>query len=153
MKPRYAGKNEYPNDYPSQFAFCAIYRHLFRWVREGIVPPVSPRIELDENMDNKKDDLGNALGGIRLPQMDAPVCTYYNYSDAEGMWDGKNVLFGHIVPFGAEKLKELYGSLQEYRNKVETLADMQIAKGFLLEEDREECVKNAVEKAGLYGLK
>lgn len=35
VKPQYAGDDEYPNDYPYEFAFRAIYRHLFRWVREG----------------------------------------------------------------------------------------------------------------------
>lgn len=151
--PQYMGDNELPNDYPYEFACAAIYRSLFRWVRDGIVPPAAPRIELESDLENRRDSFGNAVGGVRLPQIDAPVCTYYNYSDTTVIPSGKNVLFGHVVPFSAEKLANLYGSLREYRAKVEALADMQIEKGFLLPEDKEACVENAVAKAEQYGLK
>lgn len=151
--PQYVGENEFPNDYPHELACAAIYRHLFRWVRDGIVPPVAPRIEVDEDLENRQDAFGNAVGGVRLPQIDAPVCTYYNYSDAKMMPGGKNALFGHVVPFTGERLVQMYGSLQEYRAKVEALANEQIERGFLLPEDRETCVADAVAKAEKYGLK
>lgn len=151
--PQYMGENDFPNDYPYELAFAAIYRHLFRWVRDGITPPTAPRIVVDESMENRQDAFGNAVGGVRLPQIDAPVCTYYNYSDTHMIPSGKNGLFGHVVPFAAEKLTELYDSLQQYRAKVEALADEQIGKGFLLPEDRDACIEDAVAKADRYGLK
>lgn len=70
--PQYAGENEHPNDFPSQFAFAVIFSHLINWVRDGIVPPAAPRIKVDENHCNVTDESGNAVGGVRLPQIDAP---------------------------------------------------------------------------------
>ena len=61
------GDNEHPNDYPSQYAFAALFSHLLDWVRKGIVPPEAPRIEVDEALENVRDENGNAVGGVRLP--------------------------------------------------------------------------------------
>lgn len=92
------------------------------------------------------------MGGVRLPQIDAPVCTYYSYSHASMVPDGKNGLFGHTVPFAQEKLVQMYGSLQEYHGMVEKLAAECVTKGFLLQEDMKECIENAVDKAKSLGL-
>jgi hypothetical protein len=152
VRPQYSGDNEFPNDFPYEFAIYAILRHLIRWVRDGILPPTAPRIELDENLENSKDELGNSKGGVRLPQIDAPVGIYYNYSDRSISPDGKNPLFGHVEPFTAKRLGELYGSLEAYRKKVTELAKEKVEQGYLLEEDAEACIKQAVDKAAAYGL-
>jgi hypothetical protein len=152
VRPQYSGDNEYPNDFPYEFAIYAILRHLIRWVRDGILPPTAPRIELDDNLENSKDELGNSKGGVRLPQIDAPVGIYYNYSDRSTSPDGKNPLFGHVEPFTAKRLGELYGSLEAYRKKVTELAKEKVEQGYLLEEDAEACIKQAVDKAAAYGL-
>ena len=151
--PQYVGENGTPSDYPSQFVFAAIYRHLIRWVREGLMPPAAPRIEVDEKMENAVDQYGNAVGGVRLPLLDAPFGTYYNYSDCSHMPGGKNPLFGHVEYFSEERLARIYGTLLQYEQKVRYLAEQAIDRGYLLEEDRENCIRNAVAKAEELGLK
>ena len=47
--------------------FYAIYRMLFSWVREGTCPPHGERIAVDSDGENRKDALGNAIGGVRTP--------------------------------------------------------------------------------------
>lgn len=151
--PQYAGENKHPNDFPSQFAFAAIFSHLINWVRDGIVPPAAPRIKVDEKLCNVTDGSGNAAGGVRLPQIDAPVGTYYNYSEFPAMPGGKNLLFGHVEYFTAGELTSRYGSLASYEKRIKELADTAVKDGFLLAADEEACVKNAVEIAARLGLK
>lgn len=150
--PQYVGENHIPNDYPMQYAVGAIYHLLFQWVKAGVVPPVMPRIEVNENCENVTDEYGNAKGGVRLPQIEAPVCSYINYSDASMVPGGKNALFGHVEPFPKEKLEELYGSLKAYEEKVKALAEQTAKQGFLMEADIPACVQDAVNKASRYGL-
>ncbi|MDP3175869.1 MAG: alpha/beta hydrolase domain-containing protein [Phenylobacterium sp.] len=50
----------------------AALRHLIRWVREGIAPPRFPLIDIVQGPNGgmiQRDELGNALGGIRLPDL------------------------------------------------------------------------------------
>lgn len=150
--PQYAGDDVHPNDYPSQYAFAAIYAHLIDWVQKGIVPPAAERIPVDEAHQNRTDDAGNAIGGVRLPQIDAPVGTYYNYSTFAAMPGGKNVLFGHVDYFTPEELTRRYGSLAAYEARVRELAAQAVANGVLLAADEEACVRNAVDKAAGLGL-
>lgn len=154
LTPRYIGSNEYPNDFPSQYQMRAVFRILFNWVRHNILPPHGQRIETDSSRENKKDCYGNAVGGIRSPFIDCPVAVYFPYSDVEaGLMDGDRYgLFGHMIPFTAGKLKELYGNLAGYIKQVELSCEEQIAKGFLLKEDREELIRDAAERAAGYGL-
>jgi hypothetical protein len=51
---------------------------LTRWVRDGVVPPQSPAIELGNPSDADpivRDSHGIAKGGIRLPEVEAPTAT------------------------------------------------------------------------------
>jgi Alpha/beta hydrolase domain len=66
--------------------------HLDRWIRTGHAPPVAPLIDMTPSPTNpnngviQRDPYGNALGGIRMPQQEAPT--------------GRNTpSFGCAVPF------------------------------------------------------
>ncbi len=53
-------------------------RALTRWVRDGVAPPQSPAIELGDPAAADpivRDSLGNAKGGVRLPEVEAPTAT------------------------------------------------------------------------------
>ncbi len=151
MLPEYVSKDPYPNDYPYQFAFAAVMRFLLDWVRDGILPPHASRIPVDAELNNKTDEFGNACGGVRSPFIDVPVCTYYNYSNLPAEYGSEkfNYLFGHIVPFSFEQLHKLYGTLENYSRLVEKSADTQT---FLLPDDKEAAVKEAVGNARRWGL-
>lgn len=146
--------DEYPNDYPYEYCFYAIYRMLFSWVREGICPPHGERIAVDSDGENKKDALGNAVGGVRTPFLDVPIAAYHPYSAIKrenGVID-KHGLFGHTEPFSKYKFEKLYGTIENYRKLVEQSAKEQAAKGFLLPKDIEDCVNEAVKRATKYLL-
>ena len=51
---------------------------LTRWVRDGMTPPESPAIEIGDPAAADpivRDAFGNAKGGIRLPEVEAPTAT------------------------------------------------------------------------------
>ena len=146
--------DDYPNDYPYEYCFYAIYRMLFSWVREGTCPPHGERIAVDSDGENRKDALGNAIGGVRTPFLDVPVAAYYPYSAIKrenGVID-KHGLFGHTEPFSKHKFEKLYATIANYRKRVEESAKEQAARGFLLLDDIEDCVNEAVKRAEMYYL-
>lgn len=138
--------DELPLDYPYQYPFNAMYAHLCRWVRDGVLPPHGKRIAVNEaTLENKTDEHGNAVGGVRSPFIDVPTCTY---KPQNSFRCGDYKLMGEIRPFTPEKLTELYGDIQNYRALAERSADRLIEEGFLLQEDRFELLEEAVKLAG-----
>jgi hypothetical protein len=157
----YEGSEGEPLDNPYELVFNAIYPMLYRWVRSGVPAPHAPKIETEITdachadvagawVKNKTDLFGNALGGIRTPAVDAPVGTY---SSASKKADGSHqMMFGQVIPFSAEKLIALYGSLANYEALVTRLADKMCEDGFLLREDEPEMIAQTVALAGRRGL-
>jgi Alpha/beta hydrolase domain len=90
----------------THWALDAAVKWLQRWVVMGAPPPpaallatthVSPVVfKLDAN--------GNALGGVRTPQVDAPIAAL----GSQGKSGGFCFLFGSTVPYGTAKLASLY---------------------------------------------
>lgn len=148
--PEYTGDNEYPNDYPYEIPFSAIYRNFINWVVDGIAPPCVPRIPVKHDHENVKDVFGNTVGGVRTPLIDCPTCRYYSYSELK---NSKNPLFGHVEPFSKHFLTELYGSLENYKLLVTNSVYKQIRKGFIVLEDAQEVINIAVNLASERGLK
>ncbi len=156
--PFYMGKNEEGNDYPSQILFAAAYRNLFQWVRSGIAPAKCERIAVDTDGENKKDAFGNSIGGLRTCLIDYPTGRYSNTSDIE---KGQNFLdpesekeglFGYQEAFSAQMLRELYGTLEHYKELAERHTREQVTRGFVCREDAQELVDLAVELARKRGL-
>ncbi len=77
------------------------------------------------------DSLGNALGGIRSPYVDAPVATLSGL----GQGDGFCFLFGTTTLFDAETLAALYPSHDAYVEAIHQATDAAVAAGFLLVAD------------------
>jgi hypothetical protein len=149
-KPVYPGIEPYPNDYPYEYIFNAAFRNLYCWVRQGVPAPHADRIPIDSEGKNVTDAFGNAVGGIRTPAIDYPTARYYSYSTLKD--GGISFVFGHIDPFPKEMLKALYGSLENYKKLVEKGVDRVIAQGFIMREDRQECIDRIVEAAKKRGL-
>jgi hypothetical protein len=85
-------------------------RHVRRWVAEGRAAPSFPRVQVDQGRPPRlrRDDHGNVLGGIRLPELAVPVAEY------RGMATGTGVapLFGASRPLADEVLRTMYPSRQ-----------------------------------------
>ena len=149
----YPGEEPYPNDFPYQFAFRAAYAQLYKWAEEGIAPIHTAPIPLDFAGRNMRDRFGNAMGGFRLPPIDLPVCTYYPHCTPIMPFalTGKTI-FGYRIPYTADQLRDLYGSLAAYEEKAAQKADECIKAGTLLESDKEACIRYCVEEARSFGL-
>ena len=58
--------------------YSAAIRHLNRWITEGVEPPRMPRVEVKPGATRPevvRDEHGNAVGGIRLPDIDVPTAS------------------------------------------------------------------------------
>ena len=139
-----------PNRYPKRFGFHLAWANLIAWAAQGTPPMHLPRIEKTGAGLNRTDCLGNALGGLRSPLLDLPVSRYYSWND--DLPGGRNYLMGHEAPFSPEWLQETYGSLEAYASRAAECTDVCIAKGMLLQEDRQDMLDTAVDFARRGGL-
>jgi hypothetical protein len=107
---------------------------LDRWVRTGIAPRKADRIEVDEQtLSIVRDEVGNALGGIRTPYVDAPIATL----SGEGQPAGNAFcsLFGTTQLFDDSALSGLYRDHADYSSKVAASVSAAVRDGFLLKPD------------------
>ncbi|MEO6339953.1 MAG: alpha/beta hydrolase domain-containing protein [Caulobacteraceae bacterium] len=115
-----------PNDLPLHFAIATMFDHMYRWVETGEAPPYGARIALNENLLPRRDADGNAIGGVRLPDLDVPIATR-----GVGEIHDERVLFGYMLPFGRDELKARYGSQEAYVDQVQTATDRMVAARLL----------------------
>ena len=114
---------------PLYMAEKALYEHLIDWVEFGVAPPSADLIELTADGAVAYDENDTAMGGLRLPMIAVPVASY---------GEGRLVLSAgcpEIVPFGAEKLRGLYGSREDYLDAYHRSVWGLVQYGYLLSED------------------
>ena len=110
------------------FALNAAFHALDQWIRTGTLPPVADRIEIDaETLSIKRDEFGNALGGIRSPYVDVPTATYEPIGTGHTLCE----ISGSMRPFTDEELHQMYRSPEDYLNQVEASTNQMVANGFL----------------------
>ncbi|MEN8159108.1 MAG: alpha/beta hydrolase domain-containing protein [Myxococcota bacterium] len=124
----------------------AMWKNLERQVRDGVPPPKGKVIEIEDGA-IARDEFGNALGGLRLPEMDLPVATYQpnNTVDVDAippilvpaipLLDLFCRLTGSVFPFDAETLAELYPSGRRYEKRYRQRLVNLVARRHLLPED------------------
>ncbi|MCL6460137.1 MAG: hypothetical protein K6T85_19270, partial [Gorillibacterium sp.] len=89
--------------------------HVHNWINGGDAPPQMKQIEVSlKNKDYAFDQFGNAVGGVRLPELEVPIAKYA-VSPLYG-------LGGYTIPFTAEQLKKLYPTHKDYVAKVKAAA-------------------------------
>jgi hypothetical protein len=119
------------------YAGEAALEALVRWSAGGAAPPDAPRLELTaDGAACVADSLGNALGGVRTPWVDAPTAVLSGLGQSGGVF---GFLFGTTRPFDAAQLKALYpGGKPDYLAKFAAALDSAISGGFILGDDRAE---------------
>ncbi|MEE4143610.1 MAG: alpha/beta hydrolase domain-containing protein, partial [Halieaceae bacterium] len=121
------------NNGPQHYVFNAAVRALNAWVAGGEPPPASPLLELnDDGSDYRYDDLGNVLGGIRTPYVDAPSALLRGEAN---LGPSFCFLFGTTSLFSAGQMANLYGDEAGFVAAVTEAAESAVAAGFLLQED------------------
>lgn len=120
------------NSGPHHFVFHTAIRDLWKWMRDDDrLPPPSPRIQLDATNAVLRDQYGNALGGIRTPQLDAPAATLSGFGNSPGLCS----LFGTTTAFPTNQLVGIYGTRFQYIVKY-LIAEMQALQSkFILRDD------------------
>jgi hypothetical protein len=139
------------NQTPFYMAQIAAVHHLKEWITHGTVPPVAPRMQRDFIGSIKKDANGNAIGGLRLPELEVPVAKYSQLNTTKGSLAFLDlfacVAGGVTTPFPAAKLATLYPTHTDYVNKYTAAADAAVAKGYIRPVDRDNAVFRAKQAA------
>lgn len=126
---------ETPNNSGGQHAIVmAALSALETWVSDGTAPPNSPRIKTKgKNFEVVRDEHGIAEGGIRTPLVDVPIATN---DGEEGAGQTFCRLFGHMKPFDAATLAELYpNGSADYVAAFDESADKTVQAGYWLQEE------------------
>jgi hypothetical protein len=115
---------------------------LDRWVKEGTVPPVAPRLRTIgvSPVVFATDAHGNVLGGIRTPQVDAPVATLSGVGNTGAAFC---FLFGRTIPFSPAELAGLYKNHGQFVSQWGQAAHDAVKAGFLVQPDAVELLKAA----------
>ncbi len=121
-----------------------------RWMADGSTPRQSPRLEVDPANRHAflTDRNGEALGGIRTPQVEAPVATLSGVgqpgstsigtqpSNASTISSGTLCsILGTTVPFSAAQLSALYPTHAAFVAKWDAATAADVKDGYLLPAD------------------
>jgi hypothetical protein len=103
------------------------------WLRDGTVPPRQPRVEVEPGPAPRvrRDELGNAVGGIRLPELAAPVREYRGMA----MGSGRPPLFGASKRLDDDVVRALYPTRAAYLRRWNEAVDALVASGAVRSED------------------
>src|SRR5262245_53318819 len=120
---------------PQHFVLNAAMRALDRWVRRGVAPPVAPRLEAVTSpaIAIVRNQHGNALGGVRTPQVDVPIATLSGEGQAGGPFACG--LDGTTVPFSAQTLRALYPTHAAFATAFRAATTAAERAGFLVRRD------------------
>ena len=102
---------------------------LVRWVKLGLQPPTAPAIEIAPGPPAAiaRDELGLALGGIRLADIEAPVALNTGSNGGPAFC----ILFGTHVPFDEATLDALYPSHGQYVAQVTAATLHNLLAGYI----------------------
>ena len=143
--PDFAASCDNPvNPVPIGYAQSAMLEIVDQWVRGSAEPPPSRVIDLVDGQNGSReiarDAAGNALGGVRLPSLEAPLGRYLPNNTGAGFC----FLIGSFVPFEQNELARRYPEHRTYLQRVAYAADRAVADRFLLEADAERILAEAV---------
>jgi hypothetical protein len=124
------------NSGPQHFVVKAALHALHEWIRNGTPPPVAPVLEvsLGPPVSFIRDEHGNALGGVRTPQVDVPIATLSGEGQSGSVFC---VLFGSTIPFDDAKLAALYPDHETYVAAFNEATNRAVEEGFLRPHDGE----------------
>jgi alpha/beta hydrolase family protein len=130
---------EPPSPLPIGWAMDAIVDNLAQLLFQGTAPPHAPPVGLQPDGRLARDGFGNVVGGLRLPQLQAPLASYAAHStprradDAASVW--RCSLTGTTRRFDSAEMKRLYGTRAEYLRRFTTAADEAVQERFLTAPD------------------
>jgi hypothetical protein len=138
-----------------EYALQAAIDHLTRWATTGAEPPVVDRIAVKgmlaptetsfgdrvimrQRADLRRDRHGNAVGGTRLPHVEAPTGRHLPSND-----EAQTSYSAGFVPFSKKKLARLYPAHDDYVGAVTESVNAAVTTGVLLPADGDDLVRQA----------
>jgi len=111
----------------------AALRAVHRWVADGVPAASQPRIAVDDGRrpSLRRDELGNAVGGIRLPELEAPTHEYRGVA----FGTGRAPLFGSARPLPDDVVRARFPTRASYVARWRDAVDVLVASGALRPED------------------
>jgi hypothetical protein len=85
---------------------------------------------------------GNVLGGVRSPQVDAPIATLSGVGNSGGL-GGFCRVFGRTIPFSQNQLANLYKNHGQFVSQWVQAAQSDVKAGYLLPADAVELKTSA----------
>ena len=116
------------------FVQSALLEGLGQWISNGVEPPASRFMDLifpGGSAEIALDAHGNAIGGVRPPQIEVPLGTYL----PNNLGPGFCFLFGGFDAFDDETLGSLYPNHGSYVSQLVREITRSLDEGFLLRED------------------
>ena len=117
--------------------YNAAIRHLHRWIKDAVQPPRMPLVQMEPGTPRAevvRDEYGNALGGIRLPDLEAPTASHSGFGEQQaGTRFG--FLYGAAADFDAEQLAALYANSKQYLAAWNAALERSVEQGMVLPED------------------
>ena len=81
----------------------------------------------------ERDEFGNAIGGIRVPELEAPIASYRG--ERTGGLGNPNWLSGETKPFDESVLNKLYPRENDRATRWNQAVDQLVKQGLVLPED------------------
>jgi hypothetical protein len=130
MSPLGAFRQGTPNDLDTGPVVAAAQWYLARWLCDGTPPPSFAPIEVGgDPLKIIRDGDGIAIGGIRMPDVEAPLATLTSKSPSRG---GPDSLAGSRIDFDEATIRERYGDHAGYLARYDAAVAEGVAAGFLL---------------------
>jgi hypothetical protein len=111
---------------------------LNQWVVNGPPPPIPPRLQVSttpgEPVVFVTNTNGNVLGGVRSPQVDAPVATLSGVGNSGGL-GGFCAIFGRTIPLSSSQLAGLYKNHGQFVSQWVQATQNDVKAGYLLPAD------------------
>ncbi|MGC4062075.1 MAG: alpha/beta hydrolase domain-containing protein [Aquabacterium sp.] len=136
------------NTLPARMFDHAALHALRMWVGNGTLPPKAPRMQRGRIGFIQSDDVGNAQGGLRLPELDAPVAQYGMYSNFPTNSLSQRARYacvagGSTNPLDAGALHARYANGPAYVEAYTKAADKLLKDGFLRPADHAALIEQA----------
>ena len=130
---------------PNHYVVDAAIDQFVRWVQKGKRPTTSPLFEIASFGTNgsaliARDSFGMAKGGIRLSQIEVPTAANVGQNTGAGACPR----WGYHLPFDIPTLDSLYPSHKRYLDAVERVTGDNLKNGFLLPEDAQQTILDAL---------
>lgn len=119
---------------PLNFVLSAAVHTLNKWVRTGVPPASEDRLQATDfalyNPKFTRDEIGNALGGVRTPFVDVPLAVLRGIGNTgDGGWFCQ--LFGTTEPLNAARLDSLYPTRKTFTNAWADATEEAVARGHI----------------------